>query len=279
MSSLVTGASGFLGGALVHHLESQGRTVRRWSRDEALDLQGVDEVFHLASPVDPSRDADMVAMFEGVVQLTERVAQACLQADVRLVHVGTCEEYGDGPCPFYEDQLPQPVSPYSTAKVAATLRVLALHRTRGLRVTVARPFLTYGPGQTGDRLIPAAIRAALGGTPFAMTEGRQTREVNYVDDMVRGIALAAAPRAEGVLLNMGGGSEHGVRDLAATVFRLAGADPSLVKAGALPRRGGEVERFYGDHTRAGELLGHQPVVTLEAGLEETIRHARNHGFE
>ena len=42
---------------------------------------------------------------------------------------------------------------------------------------------------------------------------------------------------------------------------------------------GEVERFYGDHTRAGELLGHQPVVTLEAGLEETIRHARNHGFE
>ena len=123
-------------------------------------------------------------MFEGVVQLTERVAQACLQADVRLVHVGTCEEYGDGPCPFYEDQLPQPVSPYSTAKVAATLRVLALHRTRGLRVTVARPFLTYGPGQTGDRLIPAAIRAALGGTPFAMTEGRQTREVNYVEDTV-----------------------------------------------------------------------------------------------
>ncbi len=270
MSSLVTGASGFLGGALVHHLESQGRTVRRWSRDEALDLQGVDEVFHLASPVDPSRDADMVAMFEGVVQLTERVAQACLQADVRLVHVGTCEEYGDGPCPFYEDQLPQPVSPYSTAKVAATLRVLALHRTRGLRVTVARPFLTYGPGQTGDRLIPAAIRAALGGTPFAMTEGRQTREVNYVEDTVAGLALCARPEVLGRIINIGGGPELTVRALVERIFDLAGADRSLLRLGALPTRPGEISRFVGNHQRARLILGHLPKVPLDEGLHRTM---------
>jgi len=270
MTSLVTGASGFLGTALVRLLESQGRTVLGWRRDDALTLDGIDEVFHLASPVDPSRDADMGAMLEGVVGLTERVAQACLQADVRLVHVGTCEEYGDGPSPFYEDQLPQPVSPYSTAKVAATLRVLALHRTRGLRVTVARPFLSYGPGQTGERLIPAAIRSALAGEPFAMTEGHQSREVNYVEDTVRGLALCARPEVQGRIINIGGGPEITVRALVERIFDLAGADRSLLRVGALPTREGEVSRFVGNHQRARMILGHLPQVPLEEGLRRTM---------
>ncbi len=298
---LVTGAGGFLGGWLCSHLRGLGATVHGTVRDRAaptgvhahavdlrdasavracFDLVEPSLVFHLAAPVNLSRDpAAFLDLRAGILDATHHVASSCLRHGSRLVSAGTCEEYGDLPAPFREDDRPRPVSAYSCLKLAATQWLLTLHRLSGLRVTVVRPFLTYGPGQPAGRLIPSAIRAAVDGQAFAITDGRQTREVNYVDDMVRGIALAAAPRAEGVLLNMGGGSEHGVRDLAATVFRLAGADPSLVKAGALPRRGGEVERFYGDHTRAGELLGHQPVVTLEAGLEETIRHARNHGFE
>jgi nucleoside-diphosphate-sugar epimerase len=270
VTSLVTGASGFIGGVLVRQLQARGDDVRTWSRGQPLTLDGVDVVFHLAAPVDPSRDADWKTMLEGIVVLTEQLAQSCLQADVQLVHVGTCEEYGDGPAPFHEDQLPQPVSPYSTAKVAATMRVLALHRNHGLRATVARPFLTYGPGQGEARLIPAAIAAALAREPFPMTEGTQTREVNYVDDIAAGLMACAAPEAVGRILNIGGGPELTVYALVQRIFEAVGADPALVQRGALPSRSGETARFVGNHRRARLLLGHAPGVTLDEGLRRTI---------
>ena len=270
--ALVTGASGFIGQVLVRQLQARGDTVRTWSRGQPLALDGVDVVFHLAAPVDPSRTADWNTMLEGIVVLTEQVAQACLLADVQLVHVGTCEEYGDGPAPFHEDQLPQPVSPYSTAKAAATMRVLALHRSHGLRVTVARPFLTYGPGQRGARLIPAAIASALGGTPFPMTEGTQTREVNFVDDIAAGLMACAAPEAVGRILNIGGGPELTVYALVKRIFETAGADPALVQRGARPSRSGETARFVGNHQRARLLLGHAARVSLGEGLRRTIEY-------
>lgn len=270
MRCLVTGASGFIGSVLVEQLRASGHTVQGWSRSDALDLDGVDTVFHLASPVDPRRDADPQAMQRDIVGLSTRVAQACLQADCRLVHVGTCEEYGDGPAPFFEDQPPQPVSPYSRAKTEATAGVLGLHGA-GLRVTVARPFLTYGAGQRGDRLIPTAIRAALQGQPFPMTEGRQTRELNHVDDIARGLALCSGDAAIGRIINVGGGPELSVRALVERIFDLAGADRSLIRVGALPTRAGESRRFVGNHQRAWQMLGHRAQVSLEEGLRRTMQ--------
>jgi len=256
-------------------LADAGHRATAWRRDSPLRLDGVDTVFHLAAPVDPRRDADLGRMLEGVVVLSERVAQACLEAEVRLIHVGTCEEYGDGPAPFFEDQLPQPVSPYSAAKAAATMRIMALYRAHGLRVTVARPFLTYGPGQRGDRLIPTALRAALAGAPFPMTEGLQTREVNYVDDIARGLLACADPSAIGRILNIGGGPELPVIELVRRIFAIAGADPGRIQAGALPTRSGESRRFVGNHQRARLVLGHRPEVSLDEGLRRTMEACRS----
>ena len=82
--------------------------------------------------------------------------------------------------------------------------------THKLRATVVRPFLTYGPGQTSPRLIPTAIRAALKGEGFDATDGKQTREFNYVEDMAQAFLAAGCSEAEGPLLNLGGGEEHRV---------------------------------------------------------------------
>ena len=275
MNALVTGASGFIGRTLMRTLADAGHQATPWRRGTPLDLDCVDTVFHLAAPVDPRRDADLGRMLEGIVLLSDRVAMACLEADVRLVHVGTCEEYGDGPAPFVEDQPPQPVSPYSTAKAAATMRALALHRAHGLRVTVARPFLTYGPGQRGDRLIPTALRAALAGQVFPMTTGHQTREVNYVDDIARGLLACADDAAIGRILNIGGGPELPVIELVQRIFATAGADPGLIQAGALPTRSGETPRFVGNHQRARQVLGHRPEVSLDQGLRRTMEACRS----
>jgi nucleoside-diphosphate-sugar epimerase len=234
-----------------------------------------DLVIHLAAPVSLDRDPSaMGPLWEGIFDTTDAVARACLQADIRLVVAGTCEEYGNGPAPFGEGQAPQPVSPYSTAKAAATHWVLCLARSRGLRATVVRPFLTYGPDQTAKRLIPSAIERALAGAEFPMTQGTQTREFNHVSDVVRGILAARAAIARGRILNIGGGPELPVLEMVQRVYQGCGADPKLIQAGALPPRGGETRRFVGDHSLARELLGHRPKVSLDAGLAETIAAGR-----
>ncbi len=289
-SVLVTGASGFLGQEATRQLRDDGADVHGTTRGgQALpdiathratvpaELAQVihrvqpDLVVHLGAPVSLSREpAELGRLWTGIFDTTDAVARACLDRDIRLVVAGTCEEYGDGPAPFTESQAPRPVSPYSTAKAAATHWVICLARARGLRATVVRPFLTYGPGQRSRRLIPAAIDAALSGRPFPMTDGHQTREVNYVSDVVRGVLAARAPAAIGRVVNIGGGRELSVRAIASLVFAACGADPALIQLGALPRRGGEADRFVGDHTLARNLLAHAPRVSLEDGLARTI---------
>ncbi len=286
----MTGASGFLGREATRQLRAAGASVHATSRGRG-NLPGTTThragsaaavgqviarvrpqlVVHLAAPVSLDRDpARLPELWSGIFDTTDAVARACLDEDTRLIVAGTCEEYGDGPAPFTEDQAPRPVSPYSTAKAAATHWTICLARSRGLRATVVRPFLTYGPGQATGRLVPTAIDAALSGRPFPMTDGQQTRELNHVSDIVRGVLAARAPAAIGRIVNIGGGRELSVRAIVALVFAACGADTDLVQLGALPRRGGEADRFVGDHTLARNLLRHAPRVPLEEGLAQTI---------
>jgi UDP-glucose 4-epimerase len=292
--ALVTGAGGFIGSELCRQLLAEGAEVHGVVRRRAApagvhphrvslihehDLLALVErlrpavIFHLASPVDPSRRASLRWMFEDVLLASGRVARAALAVDALLVQVGTCEEYGQGPTPFREDQAAAPVSPYSLAKLAASQQALMLHRSQGLRACVARPFLTYGPGQRGARLVPSAIRAALAGEVFHMTPGTQTRELNFVSDTARGLRLCADERLTGRIVNVGGGEELSVRELVDRIWSICQADPALLVRD-LPQRTGESERFYGDHTVARELLGFQGRVGLDEGLARTVEALR-----
>jgi len=249
---LVTGGTGFLGRNLVRVLLARGDDVtiagRRShasvpahllppaARYESADLGDPaaaarliaalrpDAVFHLASAVDVRRDLDLLETQVRDTQMAAvHVARACLEYDVgRLVHVGSSEEYGNGPAPFREEQDPAPVSPYSAAKVAATAFVRMLCSSFGLRAVVLRPFLTYGPDQGTGRMIPALIHSALAGRDFPMTGGEQTRDFNYVDDIVAGMVRAAdAPGVDGLIINLGCGEPRRIRDVASLVGRHA----------------------------------------------------------
>lgn len=300
MRVLVTGGTGFLGRHLVQALAARGDTVfvagRRdpgalppevlppQARYAPVDLSqpGVaaallrdttpERVFHLASAVDVRRDlAALQPQIESTQMPAVHMARACLEQGIgRLVHVGTCEEYGNGPAPFREEQDPSPVSPYSAAKVAATAFVRMLCTSFGLRAVVVRPFLTYGPGQGTNQMIPALITSALAGRDFPMTAGEQTREFNHVDDIVAGMLLAGeAEKADGAIVNLGCGEPRRIRDVAALVLELMG-NPVRARFGDLPYRAGETWKFYCSNARARSLLGWSPRVGLEAGLTRTI---------
>ena len=246
-----------------------------------------DLLVHLAAPVNVARDPALAALMDSVIVGGARATRAATQQLARcrtrrpvLVLVGTCEEYGTIGAPFHEDDAPsEPVSPYAAAKLQATQEALAAPDA-GFGLVVARPFLTYGPGQRSGQLVPAAVAAALARARFPMTSGLQTRELNYVDDVAVGLLRAAVtPEVEGAIINIGCGDEHRVVDVVRRIFRLAGAPDSLIEAGALPTRAGEVPRFFADVTRARELLGHAPRVGLDEGLRRTISRARGDSDE
>jgi len=292
---LVTGASGFLGGAVCNLLrraeaEVHGQGwrnplpagVRAWQArlpeqaEELLAEVQPEVVLHLASPVDLRREAGLYELLRpGILDASVAVAEGCARRGLRLLQVGTCEELAGGPVPFDPEAAPQPTSPYSALKAAATAWVLAAHRAHGLRATVVRPFRTFGPGDRAS-VVAQACQAALAGAPFPMTDGAQVREWNHVEAMAHGLLAAAAhPDAVGRSLNLGGGPRRSVATLVTRIFALAGADPDLVRLGALPRRPGEVDAFWGDHRATDALLGPLPHPDLDQALAGTLAWHRS----
>ncbi|MBX2811304.1 MAG: NAD-dependent epimerase/dehydratase family protein [Myxococcales bacterium] len=300
---LVTGANGFMGSHLIRRLlrtkasSIYGLYLRETSLVEGLDLElrevdltqpeavtaAIKEIrpeiiFNLAAMVNVGRDLNLASsLFAVNTQGPINLVTACAAEGFEsFVHIGTCEEYGDNPTPFTEDQVPNPVSPYSASKVAATYFFQMLHKTQKLPVTVLRPFLTYGPHLRNRMLTTMLIKAGLKGESLEMTSAEQTREFNYVDDVVEGFIQAAqTPAADGQIINIGCGDEVKIADMARLVMELF--DGQLrVELGALPYRPGETWHFYCSNKKAQELLGYTPKVSLREGLTRTIDWYRAH---
>jgi len=133
-----------------------------------------------------------------------------------------------------------------------------------------RPFNAFGPAQTADRIIPEVIVRALRGEELLMTQGRQTREFNFVEDLVDGMVRAAAtPGIEGRLYNLGCAEDVSIRDVTTLVLDLMG-NPVEARFGALPDRPIEIWQMRCDASRARHELGWKPQHSLADGLEKTI---------
>jgi nucleoside-diphosphate-sugar epimerase len=193
----------------------------------------------------------------------------------RFVYTSTSEVYGDVKAPFREDSVVHPLSPYSVSKYAGERFCRMLHQGKHWPIVVIRPFNAYGPAQSPDRVIPEIIVKALRKERLAMTQGRQTREFNYVEDLVDGfIRAGAVDGVEGEVFNIGGGEEVSMRSIAEITLELMG-DPIHPEFGALPERPTEIPRMCSDTVRARERLGANPPRSLRQGLERTIAWYRD----
>jgi len=230
-------------------------------------------VFNLASFTDVSRDPSLMnecnlVNRDGALNLASALVDSGIK---RLVHFGTCEEYGVQEVPFTESGQALPVSPYSRSKREATIGMLDIWRETGLAVVVLRPFLTYGPGQDPKRFISQCVRAALLGDDLPMTKGDQTREFNHVDDLVEGILSAtSAPGIDGEIINLACGKEYKLLHIANLIFSLASSTGRPIP-GALKYREGESMRFFGDIAKCQNLLCYKPKIPIETGLRELVK--------
>jgi nucleoside-diphosphate-sugar epimerase len=303
----VTGAGGFIGGHLAVALQRAGARVRAMCRYNSrgdrgtLDwfapsevegievvfgdlrdpesvtraLAGTEIVFHLGAQIAiPYSFVNPRDFFETNVGGALNVAQAALAEGVgRVVHVSSSEVYGDtGSWPITETDPLSPRSPYAASKAAADLLMDGFHRSLELPVVIARPFNTYGPHQSARAIVPTIMIQALDGPRLRLGLLEPRRDLTFVTDTVAGLlAVAGAPGADGMTLQLGSGAEVSVGGLVTLIGELLGRelrverDPERVRPAA-----SEVSRLLSDHSRLTELTGWEPTVNLRSGLEQTL---------
>ncbi len=303
---LVTGGSGFIGSHLTRRLVEEGaqvfvtvkynsiidnvRLVSVWDQIEPLeaDMRNTDSlakigdvgpelVYHLAAYNHVGDSFSQVSeAFESNGSGTVNLMEAYDGFD-RFVYISTSEVYGyQEKVPFRENATPFPLSPYAVGKYAGELYARLKWYSANLPVTVIRPFNAFGPYQSARAIIPETIIKCLRGEELATTEGRQTREFNFVENLVEGFLKAGTiDAAVGEIINIGCGRETQIRDLVTMIHSLTGSESTL-KIGALPDRPGEIRRMSADNAKARSLLGWEPRVTLEEGLERTIEWFRSY---
>jgi UDP-glucose 4-epimerase len=304
---LVTGGSGFIGSHLVHRLLTLGSTVAVtvrygnvmknerlrdcWDRLTVLEadlrnrgaLSAVrdfapDVVFHLAAYNHVGQSFHQVEeCFDVNAKGTANLLDISDGVE-KFVYVSTSEVYGhQASVPFIESMCPEPISPYAITKYAGELYCRMKQRMGGkTAIMVLRPFNAFGPYQSAKAIIPELILNCLRGNPIRTTKGEQTREFNYVGNLVNGMISAAehVGTIEGPI-NLAAAEEIAIRDLVKLIAELT-ETRSSIEIGALPYRPTEIWRMVADSTRAQQLLGWRPAVSLREGLNITVAWFRNY---
>ncbi|AZZ49348.1 epimerase [Rathayibacter rathayi] len=274
LDSLLTGSTR----NVAAHLGHPALTVIQEDAANARDLEGpFDVVLHFASPASPPRYlAHPIETLHAGSVVTEALLDVARRDGARFVLASTSEVYGDPHVhPQHEEYWGNvnpngPRSVYDEAKRYAEALTFAYRRSFGVDTGVVRIFNTYGPNMDIDdgRAVPAFVKAALASSPLPMHgDGTQTRSLLYVDDLVEGV-LRMAESSEPGPINLGSVEELQLGEIARRVVELVGSD-SEVHYG--PRPVDDPERRRPDITRAREVLGWEPTVSIEEGLARTVR--------
>lgn len=301
MNFLITGAAGFLGSALAEHLAREGHQVRglddlstgdpqalspdvHFTRGDVDDrpklwtlLQEVDCVYHLAARVSVPESVLYPREYNAVnVGGTVSLMEAMRDVGVRRVILASSGAvYGDqGEQPLQETAIPDPHSPYAVSKISAEHYVRTIGKLWGMETVCLRIFNAYGPGQhlppSHPPVVPHFLRQTLrGGTLIVHGDGSQTRDYVYVDDVVSAmVAAATAPSVNGLVINVGSGTETSIRELVKKVGQAADREvDSLYNA----HTSGGVSRMCADLSLAAQKLNYRPLISLDDGLRLTLQ--------
>ena len=241
--------------------------------------EGVDFVFHLASPASPIdyQRLPLHTLKVGSYGTHHMLGLAKLKR-ARFVLASTSEVYGDPQVhPQPEDYWGHvnPIGPrgvYDEAKRYAEALTMAYRRQQGVNTGIVRTFNSYGSRMRphDGRAIPTFLRQSLQNKPLTVFgDGSQTRSFCYVDDQIRGY-IAMAESDVHMPVNIGNPDEFTLLELAQTVIEVAESNSEIVFE-ALPTDDPQVRQP--DITRAKQLLGWVPEIELREGLARTIETA------
>ncbi len=302
-TSLVTGGAGFLGSHICDYLLERGHRVicvdnletgslnnikhirEDAFRFEMFDItdhfeidESVDFVYHMASPASPIDYARLpLHTLKVGAYGTHNALGLAKKHRARFLISSTSEVYGDPlvhPQPETYWGNVNPIGPrgvYDEAKRYAEALTMAYMRQQGVDTCIARIFNTYGPRMRPNdgRAVPTFLSQALKGQPVTVFgDGSQTRSFCYVQDLIRGlVALNESDVHDPV--NIGNPNEMTLLEMAELVVELTEARTEIVFE-PLPVDDPQVRQP--DITRARDLLGWEPEVSLREGLAHTVEH-------
>ncbi len=304
--AVVAGGAGFLGYHMTRRLLAEGYDVyvvdnyetgtRRNSRDLAADgaeviVHDICEPLHIAGDIDyvinmacPASPVDFDRVPLEIMRTCAVGSQTLLElarAHMAVyLQASTSEVYGDPEIhPQREDycgnvNIAGPRAVYDEGKRYAETLCHTYHRHHGTPVRIVRIFNTYGPRMRPDdgRVVSNFCMQALTGEPLTLYGGgEQTRSFCYCEDLIEGIFRLLHSDFTGPC-NIGNPAEITVRELAETILELTGSGSEPVIVPAL--HADDPKRRRPDITRARELLGWEPKVTLREGLKPTLEWFR-----
>lgn len=236
------------------------------------------EIYNLASPASPVDFKIMpVFILETGSKGTQNLLELAKQQQARVLLASTSEVYGD---PLVHPQVETYFgnvnsigarSCYDEAKRYAEAITMAYHRAHGVDTRIARIFNTYGPEMRPEdgRIIPNFFIQAMQGEELTIYgDGSQTRSFCFVSDMAAGL-YALMQSSETTPVNIGNPIERTVKEIAVEIIRLTQSSSKL-KALPLPENDPKMRRP--DISKAGRVLGWQPQVGLEEGLQKTMAY-------
>ncbi len=254
---------------------------------ELVDLSDV--VYHLAAAVGVRLIMDSpVRTIETNIRCTEIVLELAETKRKRVLITSTSEVYGKREqVPFREDDdmVWGPTNKsrwsYACSKAIDEFLAIAYWKERKVPTVIARLFNTVGPRQTGQygMVIPNFVTQALTGADITVFgDGSQSRCFTHVNDAVNAlVGIAAHPEANGQVYNVGGTHEITILQLAERIKRMTGSKSRIVfipYSTAYEEGFEDMVRRVPDITKVNKLIGYEPTVSLEAGLESIIEDQR-----
>ena len=298
---LVTGGAGFIGSHLCRRLVAEGHEVRvldNLSSGKRGNLGEIDVDLMIGDLRDPStaehavEDAEVILHHAAIASVQYSVEQPLDEQDVnvvgtlrlleaarkvgvrRIVFAASAAAYGTDPTiPKREEMTALPVSPYGLSKVAGEHYCRVWSHVYGLETVCLRYFNIFGPRQDPaspySGVISTFARKMIDGVaPTIHGDGEQSRDFNYVDNVVdANLAAMAAKTAAGEIYNIGTGRGVTVNELVATLNQVLGSD---LQAEHGESRAGDVRTSVAAIDRARQALGYEPRVAFEAGLQQTV---------
>lgn len=234
-------------------------------------------VVHLAAMAGVRPSIEQPLLYHEVnIGGTLQLLEACRRHNIRrLAFASSSSVYGNNQkVPFAEsDPVDHPISPYAATKKAGELLCHNYHHLYGLSVASLRFFTVYGPRQRPDLAIHKFAKLLHAGKPLPFFgDGSTRRDYTYVDDTVQGVlgALAWLERASQPVCDIFNLGESQTVTLAQLVELLGQAMQIEPRLDRQPRQPGDVDCTYADIAHARAVLGYNPQVPIEEGIERFV---------
>ncbi len=298
---VITGATGFIGAAIVREFLMSGDEVIVLTRANS-NLSRLKSVRHslqlvtygslveeglIESIAANQTDVFIHCAWRGVggderneaFQISENIPTTIQSVELaaklgcqQWIGLGSQAEYGNLNCKISESSGILPTTLYGKAKLSAGIAALGLCEAYEIKGSWLRVFSTYGPCDAPHWFIPYVIQEFLAGRAPQLTKCEQLWDYLHVEDAARAVIAVAQAKASGVF-NLGSGSTYPLKTYIETIREILRTN-LIPKYGAIAYRPDQVMHLEADISRLIEETGWKPSVNILSGLTQTVEFER-----